>query len=298
MRSEAKMLRLIIETAKEDDRIRTVILNGSHANPNAPKDPFQDYDIVYLVQDVAPFWKNLQWIQCFGERMLLQMPEAMQDPPPSNDGSFIYLMLFVDGNRVDLTLFPVSRLEALGRDSQSIVLLDKDTLMGPLPLPSDADYLPTPPTNQQFEDCCNEFWWVSTNVFKGLWRTEPTYAQHEFEVVRKQLLKMVVWYVGTKTEFKVCPGKQGKSLPHILEPDLWDLYLQSYSTAECELMWNAFEAVSTLFRRVGGFVAQAFAFDYPVEDDARVMAHMRYVRALPRGAVELYPERQGERGIS
>jgi aminoglycoside 6-adenylyltransferase len=293
MRSESEMLHLIIETAREDDRIRAVIMNGSRANPHAPRDPFQDYDIVYLVKDVAPFWKNLEWIQRFGELMLLQMPEDMHDPPPANDGRFIYLMLFMDGNRVDLTLYPFSSLEALGRDSQSIVLLDKDSLIGPLPPPSDADYLPNPPTEKQFQDGCNEFWWVSTNIVKGLWRNEVTYAQHEFEFVRKQLLKMVCWYAGVKTDFQVCPGKQGKYLNHILESELWNLYLQSYSPAESEQMWEALEAASILFRTAGGFVANAFGFAYPVQDDEKVMAHMQYVRALPRDTVELYPERRG-----
>ena len=47
MRSECDMLDLILSTAHEDDRIRTVILNGSRANPNALPDRFQDFDIIY-----------------------------------------------------------------------------------------------------------------------------------------------------------------------------------------------------------------------------------------------------------
>ncbi len=47
------MFDLILDTARADERIRAVILNGSRANPNAPRDPFQDFDIVYLVTDSA-----------------------------------------------------------------------------------------------------------------------------------------------------------------------------------------------------------------------------------------------------
>src|SRR6476620_665620 len=112
MRTEQEMLDLILETARCDERIRVVVMNGSRANPNAPRDPFQDFDIVYVVRDVAPFRHNLEWIKRFGELMILQMPEAMQDPPPENDGSFTYLMLFSDGNRIDLTLFPIAKLNA------------------------------------------------------------------------------------------------------------------------------------------------------------------------------------------
>jgi hypothetical protein len=38
MRNEKEMLDLILDFANEDERIRAVILNGSLANPNAPRD--------------------------------------------------------------------------------------------------------------------------------------------------------------------------------------------------------------------------------------------------------------------
>ena len=46
MRTETEMMELILSVAKEDERIRAVYMNGSRTNPNAPKDLFQDYDIV------------------------------------------------------------------------------------------------------------------------------------------------------------------------------------------------------------------------------------------------------------
>lgn len=55
MRSEQEMFDLILNTAREDKRIRAVYMNGSRTNPNAPKDIFQDYDIVYVVRDTRPF---------------------------------------------------------------------------------------------------------------------------------------------------------------------------------------------------------------------------------------------------
>ena len=46
MRSEEEMMNLILQVAKDDERVRAVYLNGSRTNPNAPKDRFQDYDVV------------------------------------------------------------------------------------------------------------------------------------------------------------------------------------------------------------------------------------------------------------
>ena len=84
MRSEQEMFDLILSTARQDPLIRAVVLNGSRANPAAPRDFFQDFDIVYLVTDPAPFTRNLEWIRRFGEMMILQLPDDMGDPPPAD----------------------------------------------------------------------------------------------------------------------------------------------------------------------------------------------------------------------
>ena len=40
MRSEKEMYDLILGFARSDERVRGVILNGSRANPNAPRDKY------------------------------------------------------------------------------------------------------------------------------------------------------------------------------------------------------------------------------------------------------------------
>jgi aminoglycoside 6-adenylyltransferase len=264
-------------------------MNGSRANANAPPDPFQDFDVVYVVTDVAPFKDNYEWIKRFGELMMMQMPEDIDDPPPNNDGSFTYLMQFTDGNRIDLGLWPLAKLDELGRDSLSILLLDKDGIIEPFGPPDESDYLPTPPTAKAFADCCNEFWWVSPYVAKGLWRGEITYAKHLLDhFVRDQLMKMLRWYVGVKTQFSKNPGKCGKYLKLYLEPELWELLLQTYSDASYEHTWEALFATGDLFRKVALPVAEHFGFDYPHGDDERITAHLRHVRLLPPDAQEIY----------
>jgi len=289
MRSEQEILELILNTAKSDDRIRAVIMNGSRTNPNALRDILQDFDILFLVTEVASYTADHTWIHRFGELMILQMPEAMQDPPPENDGSFAYLMQFADGNRIDLTLFPLANLDALGNDSLSILLLDKDGLLPPFAPPNDSDYLPRPPTAQAFSDCCNEFWWMCPGVAKGLWREEIIYAKHSFdEFVRPQLMNMLTWYVGMNTQFSRSPGKSGKYLKQYLEPKLWDMLLKTYSDADYQHTWEALATMCTLFRITAIRVAEHGSFEYPYGDDARVSAHLQHVRWLPKHAKEVY----------
>lgn len=287
MRSEQDMLNLILETARNDERIRAVIMNGSRVNPHAPRDLFQDFDVVYLVTDVAPYRKNLEWIRRFGELMILQMPEDMQEPPPEDDGHFCYLMQFMDGNRIDLSLYTLEQWEDVLSDSLSVVLLDKDGLVGALPPPDESTYLPQPPTAKAFADCCNEFWWVSPYVAKGLWRRQILYARSALDrYVRDQLMKMLTWYIGVQTGFSVNPGKDGKYFERYLEPELWEMLLATYTDASYERTWEALFTMADLFRRVALEVAEAFGFSYPHDDDARVSAHLRRVRELPADARE------------
>jgi aminoglycoside 6-adenylyltransferase len=289
MRSEQEMLDLILSTAANDERIRAVMLNGSRANPNARRDIFQDFDIAYFVTDLDSFIGDHRWIERFGEFMILQMPEAMGDPPPMNDGHFAYLMQFADGNRIDLTLFPLTRLHEFERESLSLMLLDKDNIFKPLPPPSESDFRPEPPTAKTFDDCCNEFWWVAPYVAKGLWREEIVYAKSIMEnAVREQLMKMLTWHVGVKTAFAAGPGKFGKHLEELLEPAHWAMLEETYSDAGYENTWEALHTMCNLFRIIAIGVADHYQFEYPYGDDQRVSAHLKHVRSLPRDAKEIY----------
>jgi aminoglycoside 6-adenylyltransferase len=289
MRDEREMTELILGIARNDERIRAVIMNGSRANPNAPKDIFQDYDIVYVVTDVAPFKHDQKFLEQFGELMILQRPSDMNETPHDDSDPYAFLMQFADGNRIDLTLWPSAKLSEISKDSQSILLLEKDDIIKPFPPASDKDYLPRPPTTKEFADCCNEFWWVCPYAAKGLWREEITYAKWMQDYyVRSQLMKMLEWYIGIRTDFARSPGKHGKYFKQWLEPDLWDMLMATYGDDDYENTWNALEKMCELFSLTARGVAKHFNFDYESSEEENVTAHLRHVRKLPKDAKEIY----------
>jgi aminoglycoside 6-adenylyltransferase len=289
MRSEQEMLDLILTFARDHDEVRAVVMNGSRVNPNAKKDPFQDYDIVYFVRNVEPFIRNADVVRTFGEIMIVQTPEEMHDPPAIGDGHYSYLMQFMDGNRIDLSFYALNQIDVTINDSLSLVLLDKDNLLGELPPPSDVGYLPQKPTAKAFDDCCNEFWWLNPYVAKGLWRDELTYAKYMFDThMREQLLKMLRWYFGVQTGFQKSPGKLGKYLKGQLDAELWALLECTYSDSHPDNIWEALLSMDDLFRQIAKSVADHFEFNYPEQDDARVSAFVRRVRSLPGDATTIY----------
>ncbi|MED0991313.1 aminoglycoside 6-adenylyltransferase [Bacillus nitratireducens] len=290
MRTEKEMLDLIINTAKEDKRIRVVIMNGSRVNPNVKKDCFQDYDIIYVVKDIQSFTSNHNWIRRFGEIMIVQMPEEMTLLPADEDGKFPYLMQFMDGNRIDLTLVPVDLIDIfVGQDSLSKLLLDKDDCMDEFPPASDRDYLIKKPTEKEFLDCCNEFWWCSTNVGKGLWREELSYAKGMLEgPVRDMFIVMLEWHIGMKTDFTVNVGKFGKHFEQYIEKDMWEQFKRTFSNAEYENLWQSFFVMGDLFREVANEIANTYGYQYPQDDDDKVTSYLKHVKALPKDITSIY----------
>jgi aminoglycoside 6-adenylyltransferase len=289
MRSEKEMLDLILNFAREHDDVRAVVMNGSRVNPNAKKDPFQDYDIVYYVRSVEPFRRNMDVVRYFGEIMILQTPEDMSDPPAEGDGHYAYLMQFMDGNRIDLSFFALHQTAVTLKDSLSLVLLDKDNLIGELPPPSDVSYLPAHPTAKAFDDCCNEFWWLNPYVAKGLWREELIHAQYILNTwLRPELLKMLSWYFGMQTDFQKSPGNLGKHLKGQIGAELWRLLECTYSDSQWDNIWEALFSMDDLFRQVATAVANHFGFNYPAQDDLRVFNYLRHIRSLHSAATTIY----------
>lgn len=288
MRSEQEMMDMILNYAKNDERVRAVGMEGSRTNPNVPKDRFQDYDIVFLVTEMNSFIEDKRWVDCFGSRIIMQTPEDMDLFPPELGGNFSYLMLFADGNRIDLTLCPIEKKATWNNgDKLSKVLLDKDRALPELPAPTDQDYWVKRPSAAFYADCCNEFWWVSTYVAKGLWRQEITYAMDHLNMyVRPMLIKMLEWKVGIDTGFSLSTGKNGKYLEKYMTKQSWLSLMSTYPGGTYEEVWRALFDTLELFRNTAKEVAELLNYEYPLDDDKKVTAYLMRVQQLEPGSIE------------
>lgn len=271
MRSEKEMMELILRVAEKDERVRAVAMNGSRTNSNVPKDSFRDYDIVYLVSDLQSFLNKPDWVNVFGKRIIMQTPENMAMFPPELGGRFTYLMLFEDGNRIDLMLIPIEEKDIYcSEDGLTVILLDKDGNMPKLSEPTDKDYWVKQPSAEFFADCCNEFWWVLTYVAKGLWRQEILYAYDHLNSVREMLLTMLEWKVGIETNFSLSVGKNFKYLKSYLDNDIWERLMKTYPNGDYEQVWNSLFETIDLFEQVAIEVASILEYQYPFEDANKV----------------------------
>lgn len=275
MRDEEQILDMILQVAQKDNRIRLVFMNGSRVNMNVHKDVFQDYDIVFVVEDMQSFLDNPTWIDIFGKCIIKQEPEGMVSFPHDLEGWYTYLMLFEDGNRIDLMLLPIEDLNRyLDSDTLTKVLLDKDEVIEEAIIASDQGYYIKKPTAVEFEECCNEFWWITTYIVKAIKRNEFFYASEHMNLyLRSEVLKMLSWNVGFTHNFQVNVGKCYKYLDHYLPLETLQQVKDSYdikSIKHCEI---TLISLVKLFRSESKLLADRLQYLYP-DYDIKVSAYI------------------------
>lgn len=263
-RSEAQMLRLILQTAKSL-KVEAVAMSGSRTNSQAPQDKFQDYDVVYVVENLDELITDLSWLDQFGKRIIEQEVTLGHRR--------LYLMLFEDGNRIDLTLCPKEHIqEWVDSEAGFTVLEDPEHLFEPYSQNLER-YWRSPATETNFVKSCNEFWWVSAYVVKGICRKQVFYVtDHLYGICQQELLKILAWQVASdrgtvdigknyKYLFKYLPTEKEKEISALLD----------FSSVE-KLTQSLF-ATMQLFHQEAQSLAQKMGFDYDKEVAEKMMRY-------------------------
>lgn len=108
------------------------------------------------------------------------------------------------------------------------------------------------PTAAVFSESCNEFWWVSTYVVKGLCRGECLYATAHFEqIVRPELLRLLAWQAVSQKGGGLDLGKEFKFLPCYLDDETTQRLKSTYNLASEAAIWTALLTESgVVFRNI------------------------------------------------
>ena len=227
-------------------------MSGSRTNSQAPQDEFQDYDVVYVVDDLDNLTSDLSWLDLFGKRIIEQEVGFSHRR--------LFLMLFEDGNRIDLTLCPKQQIqEWVDSEADYTVLKDDKGLFESYP-PSPKRYWTNPASQTDFEKACNEFWWVSAYVVKGIHRNHLVYAtDHLYGICQQELLKILAWQVASDRG-KVDIGKNYKYLFQYLPAEkekeftaLLDFFDQKSLTKSLFATMNFFHKEAQAFSLKTGF---------------------------------------------
>ena len=256
MRTEPEMLDLILQTAKTL-KVEAVALSGSRTNQKVQTDEFQDYDVVYVVDDLDNLTSDLAWLDQFGARIIEQHNIL--------GNRRLYLMLFEDGNRIDLTLCPKEYIkEWVESEADFTVLEDPKGLFSPYS-PNTQRYWTNPASQTDFEKACNEFWWVSAYVVKGICRKQVIYAtDHLYEICQQELLKVLAWQVASDNG-TVDIGKNYKYLFQYLPAEKEKEFSALLDFSSVEKITQSLLSTMNLFHREAQILAQKMGFGYDME---------------------------------
>ena len=256
MRTDQEMLDLILQIAKKL-QVDAVALSGSRTNPNAPTDEFQDYDVVYLVENFEELISDLSWLDQFGKRIIVQEVTLGHRR--------LYLMLFEDGNRIDLTLCSKDHMqEWVDSEAGFTVLEDKKGIFETYS-PNPERFWIHPASETDFEKSCNEFWWVSAYVVKGICRKQLIYStDHLYGICQQELLKVLAWQVASD-KGTVDIGKNYKYLYNYLPAEKEKEFLNLLDFSSLEKITQTLFATMQLFHQEAQKLAQKMEFDYDNE---------------------------------
>ena len=266
MRTETEMLDLILQIAKKL-QVDAVALSGSRTEDQAPKDEFQDYDIVYIVENLDELISDLSWIDQFGTCNIEQHNIL--------GNRRLYLMLFEDGNRIDLTLCPKVHIkEWVESEADFTVLEDTKGLFAPYSS-NPQRYWTSPATEKDFKKACNEFWWVSAYVVKGICRNQLIYAtDHLYGICQQELLKILAWQVASDRG-TVDIGKNYKYLFNYLLSEKEKEFSALLDFSSLDKITQSLFATMQLFHQEAQSLAQKMGFKYEKEVAEKMMRYAK-----------------------
>ena len=250
------MLSLLIKIAK-NLKVKAVALSGSRTNQKVQTDEFQDYDLVYVVDDIDNLTSDLSWLDLFGKRIIEQ--------EVGFGHRRLYLMLFEDGNRIDLTLCPKDHIQEWVESEADFTVLEDPKGLFEFYSPSPQRFWTHPASEIDFEKVCNEFWWVSAYVVKGICRNQLIYAtDHLYGICQQEFLKILAWQVASDRG-RVDVGKNYKYLFNYLPAEKEKEFSNLLDFSSIEKLTQSLFATMELFHQESQFLANKMGFDYDME---------------------------------
>ncbi len=288
MRTEQEILANVIAVASADENIRAVV----RTELLPVRAYLYTFNFCLIVNDPGKYDGRGAFASCFGDRILLYRADRRY--PDMFPDTKAHLMAFRDG--ITLVIHAMGRAAFLDRFNRNRehgnawfgdtyrTILDKDGLLPPVERLEEKQTLyGHVPSEAEFGDAADEFWWVLKTFAEYTLREElPSAMFYLNTAVRDLLNQMLRWYLVLRSGRPVDLGILDSRLGVLLEEDLFLLYRKTYPDADEAHMWEALDAVVLLWRRAGQAVAAQCGFPYPEETERAMLAFIRDLRALKR----------------
>jgi aminoglycoside 6-adenylyltransferase len=215
-----------LDYCQKNDKILAVYLEGSRVYAEKYIDDFSDYDFLVIVSDIESFVADDDFLSNFGEILIMQKPSD-SFASHYNYGSkepYTYLVQYASLERIDLNFVDVSNclkyidksepmIEILNKGKTSFVEVSNDIKVFNLKKPSEKEYF----------DCVNEFYWISLYVKRALNRKEYINAIKIYnDYYIKMLMRMIGFRIGFDKDYSVSLGKNYRFIKNYLKLEEYD----------------------------------------------------------------------------
>lgn len=273
MRNEEKIIEMIKNIALEDDNVHAVI----RTNLKPVRDYAFKYEFYFIVKDIEEYSNDNVFEKCFGDRILLYRGD--NNYPEFFPDTKAHLMIFRDGvtiviNTMDKDTF-ISKYNGeikhenvwMGDTYQKI--LDKENiLMIEDRLEEKQILFSERPSKTQYLGTIDEFWWVLKSFAEYILRKELLAAMFYLNTpVRELLNRMIKWNIYLNNNVPIDMGILDSNMEQLLDEDYFSLYKKTYPASDYDSLWEAFNAVTVLWGKVGREVADKCGFVYPADTE-------------------------------
>lgn len=277
MNDANNILSPIVEWAELEKYIRVLLLVGSRAR-NEPVDVLADFDISVFTETHNPYTPSNQWLAEIG-KVWVCVPEKFD-----REDEIIptRLVIFDGGIKVDFAFYGLHVLDELGdgdeMDTGFKVLLDKDGTTQRFKPPTFGKLKHAKPSESEFVNLVNEFWFETYYAGKYLKRDELWLAKSIDCNLRAFLLKMIEWHEQSKHDWDYETYYLGKNMKLWVSADTWESLHQTFARFDSSDSWKSLFATMNLFRCLATETAEILEFSYPEEVDRNLTEFISQIK--------------------
>ena len=258
----------LIRWGMSSDKLFAALVIGSQARDNHAADEYSDMDIVLIVDSPSYFIESDKWLNEIGVFHVSFVENTM-------DGLKERRVLFSDVLDVDFIFRPINTIEKISTDEVSLILsygysilIDKIGLQEKLTRRDTTKQALNLPTEQDFINIVNDFWYHSIWTMKKLKRGELWTAKFCVDSYMKwKLLSIIEYNAHTTHGYEYNTWHSGRFLEEWAESWIVEKLALCFSRYDEESIKAALQSTMDLFRVVAVEVAEKLNFQYPKAAD-------------------------------
>ena len=285
-----------VKWAQTQRDIRAAVIIGSRARVACPADEWSDLDIVIIATDPEHYLSRTDWLENIGNPWITFLERT------GTGGEMERRVLFEGGLDVDFAFIPQRRIQQLvyllrvrkhfpqvlrllpkamvRQIRQGIagfsdvlrrgtrVLLDRDGIAAHFALVTAETPSPRPPTQSEFLEVINDFWYHAVWTAKKLRRGELWTAKGCSDSYMKRLLRqMIEWHARAINGWDYDTWHGGRFLEQWADPRAVEGLRDAYAHYDADDVRCALFATMDLFRWLAMETAEQLSRPYPTPAD-------------------------------